>query len=56
MAVQASHYIATYDLGLPDEVSTIDLYGKDAADAKKKLLMIHPNAQNIVVSSAPAAE
>jgi len=52
MAFQGNHYIVTFHLGNPNEVTKIDIYAKDDSDARRKLEMIHPTAQQVVVSSA----
>jgi hypothetical protein len=50
MALQANHYIVTFDL--PGGSTTkVDVYAKDDSDARNKVEMIHPTATNIVVAS-----
>jgi hypothetical protein len=53
MSYQASHYAVTFnnDSSNLDEVTRIEVYAKDDSDARTKVLMIYPDATNIVVSS-----
>jgi len=52
MAFQGNHYVATYDDGDNTNTTKIEVFAKDDADARNKIQMMFPNAQNIVVSSA----
>ena len=51
MALQANHYIATFDLP-GGGTSKIEVYGKDDSDARTKVLLIYPTATNVVVAAA----
>jgi len=48
MALQANHYIATFDLP-GGGTSKIEVYGRDDSDARTKVLLIYPTATNVVV-------
>ena len=49
MSFQGSHYTATYSVGGVSK--SIEVYGKDEADAKAKVLMIYPTATSIVIAT-----
>lgn len=49
MSFQGSHYTATYSVG--GVTKSIEVYGRDEADARAKVLMIHPTATSIVIST-----
>ena len=47
MSFQGSHYTATYSVG--GVTKSIEVYGRDEADARAKVLMIYPTATSIVI-------
>jgi len=49
MSFQGSHYTATYSVG--GVTKSIEVYGRDEADARAKVLMIYPTATSIVIST-----
>ena len=52
MAFQGNTYIVTYDEGDNTSTQSIEVVAEDDALARTRVLMLFPNAQNIVVSSA----
>ena len=52
MAFQGNHYVATFDDGDNTNTKQIKVFAKDDTDARDKIQMMFPNAQNIVVSAA----
>lgn len=51
MAFQGNRYIVTYDDGDNTNTTRVEVFAKDDTDARNKVTMIYPTAQNIVVSS-----
>lgn len=51
MAFQGNRYVVTYDDGNSTNTTKVDVFAKDDTDARNKILIMFPNAQNIVVSS-----
>lgn len=49
MAFQGSYYIATFDLA--EETKKIEVIATDDSDARKKVLILYPNAKNLVIAS-----
>lgn len=52
MAFQGNHYVVTYDDGNNANTTQVKVFAKDDTDARNKILIMFPNAQHIVVSSA----
>lgn len=51
MAFQGNHYHATFTVG-SDSGLSVEVYARDNADARNKVLILYPSATNIVVSDA----
>ncbi len=51
-AYKGDHYSVTYDDGNNANTTRIDVYAKDDSDARAKVLIAYPAAQNIVVSAS----
>jgi len=49
MAFQGNHYLATFTVDGATE--RVDVYAKDDADARAKVLMLYPTAANITISA-----
>ena len=51
-AYKGDHYIASFDDGNNANTQKIDIYGKDDADARAKVLLAYPWAKSFVVATA----
>jgi hypothetical protein len=51
MAFQGNRYVATYDNGDNTNTSRVEVFANDDTDARAKVLLLFPDAQNIVVST-----
>ena len=51
-AYKGDHYIATFDDGNNANTTKADIYGKDDAEVRNKVLIAYPWAKSIVVASA----
>ena len=51
-AYKGDHYICTYDNGNSANTKKLEVYAKDDSDARAKVLIAYPAAQNIVVSAS----
>ena len=49
---KGDHYAVTYDDGNNANTSRIDVYAKDDTDARAKVLIANPAAQNIVATAS----
>ena len=49
MAFQGNHYLATFTVDGATE--SVNVYAKDDADARKKVLMLYPTASNITIAT-----
>ena len=52
MAFQGTRYNATFDQGDNTTTEKVEVFALDDTDATKKVRLLFPSAQNIVVSSA----
>ena len=50
-AYKGDHYICTYDNGNSANTKKLEVYAKDDSDARAKVLLAFPSAQNIVATA-----
>jgi len=50
-AYKGDHYVCTYHTGNSANTKSLEVYAKDDTDAKSKILIAYPNAQNLVCSA-----
>ena len=48
---KGDHYVCTYHTGNSANTKSLEVYAKDDTDAKSKILIAYPNAQNLVCSA-----
>lgn len=51
MAFSGNRYLVTFNESNSASVHKIEVFAADESDAKKKVGILYPNAQNVVVSS-----
>tara|TARA_X000000368_G_scaffold20194_1_gene15840 strand:+ start:1307 stop:1477 length:171 start_codon:yes stop_codon:yes gene_type:complete len=48
---KGDHYVCTYHTGNTANTKQLEVFAKDDTDAKSKILIAFPNAQNLVCSA-----